>query len=383
MATVVSAAALVTGLLIQASGAPPPLILQITYADGRTVPHTVAPSARSSWTPMFPRIAGWQPENGALAPTAIDYHWTREAEGVRVRVSLRFGQPHREDRVVATVVVGRDARVRVEELRQFGVEAVELSLAEQQPDSIAAPAVVGRTTGLEVVSIEPMLDPIPRYRVTVRNVRDVGVLSFRHEWFAGERLALSGRQGERSGEPIVEPRGTFTFDVSVPQRRQTPEAAWQLHSMDAFAVTSILWTDWTVEGGTESAGQALVLQLGRRVQLRRVVQIYRELLQAGAADAEVSRRALIDRIEALPRVADGALVATARSLHPATESLSIAAIEGTLAAGLQDVQKHLRPALSVDQAHRALDAATLAGLLRDGLTAAETWLATVTAALPR
>lgn len=374
MTTVVAAAALVTGLLLQPGVAElTPLILQVTYSDGRTVPHTVGPGLNSSWTPMFPRIPRWLPQRGALPATAVEYSWVRirESAGVRVQVTVRFGTPHQEERLVANVIVGPDAPVRVTELRNFGIEPVELSLAVQEQGSIVAPAVFAKTTGIEVVSIEPILELVPRYRVTVRNVRDVGALSFRHEWYAGGSLNLSGRQGERSGESVVAPRGTFSFDVRIPAHRNMSGGGWQARPIDAFAITSILWADWTVEGDPESAGQALVLQLARRAQLKRVVQIYRELLQNAGAVEAIQRR-LIARVDALPKVADAGLITIAQSLHPATESLSVAAIDATLAAGLQDVKNHLRIPPSADSAHRPLDASTLAGLLRDGLTAAET-----------
>src|SRR5437588_1272182 len=110
------------------------LALVTTYDDGRATFHLLSEQRRGSfWTPAFNRIESWRLPDGALPVTALQEAWQLSGNDVRVKVSVLRGIAHEQEQPVAEVAVSRGVRVRVSQLRAFGVQPIDLSITAASP----------------------------------------------------------------------------------------------------------------------------------------------------------------------------------------------------------------------------------------------------------
>jgi hypothetical protein len=318
---VVAAALCVASSIALGAGQSPggdvlPVALVITYADGRTVSTVMGTRTARSWTPMFPRVPGWRPPRNSLPVAAINYVSTREADDVRVVVSVRFGQPHQREEQVAEVLVRSGAPVHVEALTRFGIEPIRLSLAPVGALALHPPVVENRTTGLTIDGVELVAEVPPRYRVTVRNRSSKGARSYAMATFRLGRPALSGRQADPRARLIVGPGATHSFDIplSGAAGAVAVDGPVSPEPLDTIALTSVLWDDGTSEGDAKPAVQARIGDLGRLAQLRRVIAALERAEVSAARNPETSTRELRREIEALPIEPNAEMSAQLREL---------------------------------------------------------------------
>ena len=307
IALVVSALLLArsAGLVAQTAGteAVDAVVLVTTYADGRIVRHVVTREESLSWTPLFPRMTTWVPAPGAVPVYAINYRKQLVENQVRVAVSVLLGVPHQKEEPVATVSLGPGERRIVDQLTDFGVQPVTLSLSSLAATSLYAPTVLNRTAGLDVSEIEVITDPAPKYRVHVRNLSSKGALTFYFRTHHHGRVSLSGQQGHRDGRVLIPPGETHVFDVSGSSAASPTSDGWTPASHDHFEIASVLWDDRTFEGDAEPVASALMLAVGRHMQLSRVTRLVRATIKAPQPPAAAVAR-LTAQIESLTVVLD-------------------------------------------------------------------------------
>ena len=285
----------------------PAVVLVKTFADGRST-HTVVTARKSgSWTPMFPRLKGWTPPPGQLPVSALGVSHALTTQGVSLQVSVMRGSPHQqEDQVDSFVLRFHQQPVRVEALREYGLEPVTFSLIPLDPTTLIAPGVANRTAGLAVENIETVTDPDPRYRVTIRNLTQKAAVMFFVRAFASDRLALSGRQGHQDGSPLIEPTGTFEFFVRGSSHANPTANGWAPQSLDLLELSAVLWDDGTFEGEAEHVATSLLSYVGRRAQLRRVVDIMKNVA-ASNLDLAATISRLRKQFEELPLQIDDSM----------------------------------------------------------------------------
>lgn len=197
------------------------------FADGRTIYSLVSEKPGRSWTPMFPRIASWRPPAGMLPIGALQFSRVLIGQNLRVETSLLLGDAHEQEVHVATVMLTPGARVSVEELRGFGIEPVELWIADATPLIPTPPRVVSVTPELEIATVEILTAPYPGYRITVRNLAARAAANFRVQSYRNNRRALSALKSGKTGHPVLLPRGNLHLqpagDWGTAERRRPVE----------------------------------------------------------------------------------------------------------------------------------------------------------------
>ena len=221
-----SVARLPAGAQVVQTPAPVPatVALVVTYVDGRTSYELVSPRPGSTWTPVFPRINGWQTPEGFLPVAAIQFSRVLVGQDVKVIVSVLLGQRHQQEVVVATALVRPGAHVIINELRKFGVQPVDLSLAAAAPFRPYLPTVVSDARDLEISFVDLLTAPYPGYRITVRNLSPKAAASFRVQSYSDDRPALSGIQRGVAGRPVLRPgdrraMSSLRASATIPMRR--------------------------------------------------------------------------------------------------------------------------------------------------------------------
>ena len=275
------------------------VVLVKRFADGRTT-HTVVTERKSSaWTPLFPRLRGGTPPAGKLPISALQVSHVLTEQGVLVQVSVLRGSPHQDQELVESMIVRPDQPTIGERLRDFGLEPVTFSLLPLDATTLLPPHVDNETAGLSVENIETVVEPDPRYRLTIRNLSRQPAVMFFVKTFVADQLITSGRQGNLDGSILIDPGGTFEFFVRGSIHPNPTSNGWSPASLDAIELSAVLWDDGTFEGEPEHVATSLLLYVGRRAQLRRVVDIMNRTAMDGQDVAKTVTR-LRKQLEALP-----------------------------------------------------------------------------------
>jgi hypothetical protein len=253
-----------TGGLALASQDLEPRTWSIAYADGRVVT-TPLRQHGGMWTPMFPKRTDASIAAGEAAHL-LDVRYVTEAADVVATISLAT-ERFRQRVTVAVVRVPYGTSVRVEQLAEYGVEPITLTVGTLDPVQAYAP-VAEEPSGQLVVNVEPIRPTVPIYRFAVRNLSARALRSFDWEAYQGDRRILSGRRKTERNEPLIVAGDEFAFEMPLSSRE---EEAWQ--TVDRIALTSVVWEDGTVDGNPEPAERERAMALNRVSELKRVVEV--------------------------------------------------------------------------------------------------------------
>ena len=325
------------------------VVLVTTYADGRTVHSVVSSAARTAWTPLFPKLPGYQPVAGDLPVTAIKYQQVLGDEGAAtVVVSVLRGQAHEQEQPVATVVVAPGARVAVDALRNVGVAPVVMTLTSLSPATLYQPQVVNRTAGLDVVNIEVRVDPSPRYEITVKNLSSQPAVNFHIVAYREERRALAGNRGNTDASPIVAPGATYLFTLLPAGGVASKSGGWTPASHDTIEIAAVLWEDGTIEGDPAPMASALSVYIGRATQLARAVAVLKAA--RSISNPAAMRTRLQVQLERLSIEPDENVLAVVRNrlrdLQDVDEQQVIGALRSAMVSARNGILDDLREAPS-------------------------------------
>jgi hypothetical protein len=309
------------------------VVLMTTYGDGRTVHDVVTRTARTAWTPVFPKLPGSDSVAGEPPVTAIKYRRALSDDGkVTVAVSVLRGQAHEKEQQIATVIVERGAPVMVDALRGVGVAPVTLRLTALSPTTLYPATALNRTAGLDIVSIEVLQEPNPRYEVTVRNVSSQPALNFHVVAYRGDRRALFGNQGHRDGSPIVAPNGLYSFTLDPAREMRSNSGEWAPGSHDSIEIAAVLWEDGTIEGDPQPMAAVLGLYMGRAAQLARAIAVLKAVRVF--ENPQRAKLALQGHIEQLSIEPDTAVLAAARERLRHLENIDERQVIGAVRTGM-------------------------------------------------
>jgi len=299
---------------------PASIALVTTYADGRTQYDLVSARPASFWTSNFPRIAGPRAPDGKLPVTALQISRQLVGQDVRVTVSVLRGSPHQEEDLVATVMLSSGTHVLVTELRGFGIEPVDVSLADAAPMVPFLPSVLSVTSDLEISAVDLKTAPYPGYRIVLRNLSSKSIANFHVQSYRGSQMAISAVPREKEGRPAMEPGGSFSFDVNLTSWSAAKGDAGVLSPapLDRIEIDSVVYGDGTIVGDNKDAAawRAIPSDSGRRFTLTRAIDILRRAQRETATPQETL--AAIERaFQALPNRDDTRLAAAQASMREA------------------------------------------------------------------
>lgn len=308
----------------------------VEFADGRVSHQPVGSRKGRAWTPMFPRVLGWEPTPGQVPTSALDYTFERTDGGVRFTVSVLLGEVREREVVVHEGTLRLGERVTVNRLVEHGVRPIIVALEPLASVEFHEPAIVNRSSGLQITAVKTIVDPAPRYIVTVENVTDRGAESFLFESSAGGRKAHSGIKTNEDGRVLVPSRGTYTFDFPFPTGPGPANGPWAPVPADELAITAVTWDDGSFDGPPRDAGVHRIRVMARRVQVERVVRAVRQALADAAIADAVSR--LRQDVDTLSIDADRTLEDAAMALLPTADAMPATEVTAVIRVTLQRVK---------------------------------------------
>jgi hypothetical protein len=340
---------------------PATVALVETWPDGRINYELTSPRRSSMWTPRFPRIDGYQLPEGAKPVYAVQFARVLVGRDIRVEVSVLLGSAQPPGVPVATVLLSPGSRVTVHELTKFGVQPVTLSMAAVAPMTPYLPTAVSVSPQIEIANVELLNAPYPGYRVTLRNLGSQAVSNVSIQSYRGEEKALSALKRTDDGRPLMQPGGSYTFDMNLTSggaSDATIPGTWTPQPLDVIEVESVRWADGAHDGTPPfpQIERKVESDSGLRLQLRRIVDALRQTLaeHGSGSDLLASAAAHID----------GLADAEADQLEAAQ-----LAMRGTKAAARADIARFAR-----DQRTPA-DATAVNKWLTSMLKRYEAWLA--------
>lgn len=274
------------------------LVVEVVDETFNDIRSTVAEDKNGGYMEFSPprRVAGWKQPKGALPLTAIRLRSWREGESVRIEVAAVFNDSLRADepgpkygeheRCVASYLAREGETVRVDGLKQFGVEPFELKVASAEPETemqpIPAPLrVINRLKSVEVVSFAKEGAHLENGRLTLLNVSSKNIvaleISVPDEGYAQTARAASGRA-------LMRPGNSYETELHLGQTSATPQGLVQ-ETPDALVVGTVLFDDGSYEGDVEAAARMTARDRGRLTQLARVLKLLQSALEPQALDA--------------------------------------------------------------------------------------------------
>lgn len=375
-----SACVLVAGPSTTAQTAGPSLALVVTYADGRVTESVVGPSGRRAWTPMFPRVPGWRDPAGVLPVTALNLRASLAGDRVRVAISVLRGRAHEIEDAIATIDVDVSAPVVVDDLRRVGLMPVTFAIKPFAAPALHVPRAASRVEGLDIDGIEPVTEPAPAYRITIRNTTDVPIVTVAFDTYVGGVPALSGQQGEPTALPIVPPGETFTFRLGAAGATATGQSFATATPLDDVVLTAAIWADGRTGGAPQRLAPLLALHRGRLATLKSVTERLRAESTRRDGDSVAALRRVHSAIAGLPSGADAGAIAAVVRLVPGLAPRDRESVGPALSIGSQHVRQRLladldrlMPAVTPPRARQWLD---------EALPACEGWLGRLHALFP-
>ena len=268
---------------VMAQHAPPPdraypparMAVVTTFVDGVTRYDLVSEKPASMWTPQFPHVPASMLPPGSVAYRALNIWRQAVDDRVHVKVSLLSGPLMHDEQPVRELMIARGERVRVSELRAFGVEPIVLSLADTEPMTPFLPTVISVAPELEISAVELLSAPYPGYRVRVRNVSTRTVATFHVQSYHGADKAMSAVKAGTHGLPAMAPGGSYSFDMNLTSGRRVGDGPVSPRPVDIIHIDGVVWADGESLGANNGASVAIPSDAGQRLMLERALAALR------------------------------------------------------------------------------------------------------------
>ena len=213
----------------------------------------------------------------------------------------------------------------------------------ERPPALVATASASAAIELHVERVAPNA---PAYRVVIANRSKRALIAIQYETSRGGARAATGRRKNDRNEPLAVPDGRYTFEIQTAS------------PIDRAAITSVLWDDGSIEGDGALAADERVLDLGKAVQIRRVLKLLHEFAERDGEPAVYAFRA---KASALPLTGEVPYPEASR-------------------AGMQWVKDALMKDLDIfARAQSSRTAGSFATWIADTTAAYEEWLARIAA----
>jgi hypothetical protein len=286
---------------------PTRLALEVTYYPGRqpayeTVP---GPDAKPSgaWFGMFARIASWQRPADAPPAEAVRVVSRVEGDAVRVTVSILSGSKAFEnEQPVGTYLIRETEKIKIAELKQFGIEPFEVKLIRVNANVPPVPPVILK--GVEsVVVINSMAKEttLPSYRIILRNQSNKNIVALGVQVVAAGSIQVTSKPRGIDGQPLIPAGKEYWLTVSAPNRAQQTDGGYvpTTPSDQEIQIKTAVFDDGTYEGEAETAAVVLGYQAGEKMELPRLIPLLESALHSSDADLTNGLRNLESQVSSV------------------------------------------------------------------------------------
>jgi len=303
---------------------PTRLALEVTYDPRRHPAYQPVPGAQSkpsgSWYGMFPRIASWQAPPGTAPMEAVRVISRVEGDAVRVTVSLLSGSKALEnEQAVSNYLIRETESIKVDELKNFGIEPFGIKLIRVDPKVPAVPPVVLKgVESVAVINAMPKETTLPQYRVILRNQSNKNIVALGWEVVAQGTDQIIAKPRGIDGQPLIPAGKEYWLTVGAPNRAEATRTGYvpTTPSGQEIQIRGAVFDDGTFEGDPETAAVTLGYLAGEKMELPRLIPLLGDALNSGDNDLQGSLKSLESRVSAVGSDADPATVQSLAARFP-------------------------------------------------------------------
>jgi hypothetical protein len=353
----VIAVAFIVGLFatLTAVGQPPVrpthLALEVYFFGDEPPAYMVVPPANSSpsgtWFARFKRVPAWTAPAGSLQVNAVNFRPTLDGGAVRVAVSVLMGIRLEEEKEIAVYTLREGEKIRVQELTQFGVEPFGVKLVRVAPSDTNLPTVISNAKSIELVNLQANLSTLPSYRLALRNVSSKNVSAIGLKVMQGNRTLIDSMPQGKEGEPLILAGGVSEVTSPLATRAIATPGGYDpiAPPNQNLEITMAVFEDGSFEGDIESAAGFRGFVKGRKIQLRRLVEVFQTILQDDSSNPSALLERLRSKVNALSIEADAAdvqeLAGEFSVLAERPKRGLTSAIEAAMTGIRRDAQEHI------------------------------------------
>lgn len=277
---------------------PTALVLEITYRkDNKPAYQTIfenTTQAKGGWFSNFQRVSDWRQPEGSLPVRAVNVISRLENETVKVRVSVFTGQKLIEkEEFVADYTMRENDKMTVSDLTKFGVEPFEIAVIRLTPAASVLPRVENKSNSVTVIGLETVYSTMPSYKLTLANNSEKAVSGFSFKVTVDGRMKLSGMPQGSAGKPLIESGEQFekiipnsTELIKVPAGQPIPVQANQV-----LTISAVIFENDSFEGDEAEAARFLSFKFGRKLQIKRIINLLQQSAENDSAFGELGRQA--------------------------------------------------------------------------------------------
>jgi hypothetical protein len=308
----------------QVPSAPTRLALEVTFYPGRKPAYepVPAPDAKPSgaWFGLFARVASWQAPPDAPPAEAVRVISRIEGDAVRVTVSILSGSKAFEnEQPVGSYMIRETEKIKIDDLKQFGIQPFEIRLIRVNPNVPAVPPVVLKgVESVVVIDSMPKETTLPSYRIILRNQSNKNIIGLGVQVVAEGSLRITAKPRGIDGQPLIPAGKEYWLTVLAPNRAQATPGGYVPTSPanQEIQIKGAVFDDGTYEGESETAAAVLGFQAGEKMELPRLIPVLENALNSNEADLTKGLRDLESQVSAVGSDAELPTLQTLTSRFP-------------------------------------------------------------------
>jgi hypothetical protein len=294
---------------------PTGLALEITFYTNTPPAYQSVPSSDSrfngAWFARFRRVTNWQQPQGSLPVRAVNIVSRKEADAVRVNLSVFVGVKfHDKEEQVATYLIRENEKVTTNELAGFGVEPFEITVV-RVPQSISnIPPIINRTESILIEGIQENNSTLPSYGLSLRNASSKNVVALQIDVLVDGKARLLSQPMGKQGLPLIRAGGDLQINVLGVKDSMMTRQGYAPDSPRGqnILIGTAVFEDGTYEGDAQIAVQIRGRIMAQRVQLTQIVSILDNIIEVDEVKATTTLETLKQQVSTLKDDVDMAVV---------------------------------------------------------------------------
>ena len=282
------------------------LVLEVHFYPGEPPAYqriTKSPM-QGAWYSRFHQIKSAGTND--LPVNAVDIKPVFTESGIRVSVSVLFGELHEKQKSVGVYTLHEGEKIKIQELAQFGVDPFIVSAVNFSPTQLDLPEFFSKANSIDYIGIQPTVSLMPAYRIAVRNLSNKNVRALMVHVLKGGEPQLTFLPQGKEGAPLIVIANAFEFDARVATRATvTPTGITQVTLPgQVIEVSTAIFEDGSFEGDAEPALIYAATLRGERIQLARVIDLLEKTADDSRSDPATKIETLKTTIAMLSLEAD-------------------------------------------------------------------------------
>src|SRR2546421_5136720 len=290
------------------SSPPSQLALEVHFYPGEPPAYQriTQATAQGAWYSRFHQIKATGAND--LPVNAVDIKPALTDSGIRVSVSVLFGELHEKQKAVGVYTLHEGEKIKIQELAQFGVDPFIVSAVNFSPTQLDLPEFFSKENSIDYIGIQPTASLMPSYRVAVRNLSNKNVRALLVHVLKGGQPQISMLPQGKEGAPLIPIGNAYEFDARVATRATLTATGYAQVTLSGqvIEVSTAIFADGSFEGDAEPALQYAANLEGDKIQLARVIGLFQTALDESQRDPATTIETLRTSLAALSLEADQA-----------------------------------------------------------------------------